>query len=63
MWENQKICVIGVGGVGGYFGGRIAQHGYDVSFLARDKTYEALKIDGLVVESVEGDFTIHPVRY
>ncbi len=58
----MKILVFGTGGVGGYFGGRLAQAGQDVTFIARGKHLEALKRDGLRVESISGDFTIHPVR-
>ena len=54
----MKIAVIGVGAVGGYFGGRLAQAGHDVFFLARGKTVEALRSEGLRVKSVDGDFEI-----
>ena len=57
----MKIAVIGVGAVGGYFGGRLAQAGHDVAFLARGGTLEALRNQGLRVRSVAGDFEIrHP---
>jgi 2-dehydropantoate 2-reductase len=32
---KMKIAIIGIGGVGGYFGGKLAKAGYDVTFLAR----------------------------
>ena len=54
----MRIAVIGVGGVGGYFGGRLAQAGHDVTFIARGATLEALRTNGLRVDSVLGDFTI-----
>jgi 2-dehydropantoate 2-reductase len=57
-----KIAVIGTGGVGGYFGGRLAMAGHDVSFVARGEHLAALKRDGLIVASVAGDFTVAPAR-
>jgi len=56
-----KIAVVGVGAVGGYFGGRLAAAGQDVAFLARGATLDALRRRGLVVDSVDGDFAIDPV--
>ncbi|WP_344153850.1 2-dehydropantoate 2-reductase [Kribbella yunnanensis] len=53
-----KIAVIGAGGVGGYFGGRLAAAGHDVSFVARGNHLAALRRDGLTVTSVAGDFRI-----
>ncbi|MEU0529649.1 2-dehydropantoate 2-reductase [Amycolatopsis tolypomycina] len=57
-----KIAVIGAGGVGGYFGGRLAAAGHDVGFVARGAHLAALRRDGLAVTSVAGDFTVAPVR-
>ena len=57
----MKIAVIGAGGVGGYFGGRLAQAGIDTTFIARGATLDALRTKGLRVESIHGDFLIeHP---
>lgn len=47
----MRIAVIGAGGVGGYFGARLAAAGHDVSFVARGPHLSALLRDGLVVES------------
>lgn len=58
----MRIAVIGAGGVGGYFGGRLAQTGYDVTFIARDATLDALRTRGLRVDSILGDFVIDPVN-
>lgn len=58
----MRIAVIGVGAVGGYFGGRLAQAGHDVVFLSRGKTLEALRSTGLRVNSVAGDFEIRNPR-
>lgn len=58
----MRIAVIGAGGVGGYFGGRLAQAGIDTIFLARGATLDALRTRGLRVESIGGDFTIERVH-
>ncbi|MFC1515342.1 2-dehydropantoate 2-reductase [Thermodesulfobacteriota bacterium] len=57
----MRIVVFGAGAVGGYFGGRLAQTGLDVAFIARGKHLQALKKNGLMVESICGDFSVHPV--
>ncbi len=54
----MKIAVMGAGGVGGYFGGRLAQAGHEVSFVARGKHLEAIKAKGLTLKSPLGDATI-----
>jgi 2-dehydropantoate 2-reductase len=54
----MRIAVIGPGAVGGYFGGRLAQSGEDVWFLAHGKTLAALRERGLRVDSTKGDFTL-----
>ena len=56
----MNIVVIGAGGVGGYFGGKLAKVGFDVTFIARGKHLEAIKERGLQVKSVLGDFKVHP---
>ena len=50
--------VFGAGAVGGYFGGRLAQAGQDVAFVARGAHLDALSSRGLRVESVAGDFRL-----
>lgn len=57
-----RIAVIGVGGVGGYFGGRLAQAGADVIFIARGATLDALRTRGLRVDSIAGDFHLDRVQ-
>ncbi|MFB6252870.1 MAG: ketopantoate reductase family protein [Halobellus sp.] len=54
----MKIAVYGAGGVGGYLGGRLAEAGADVHLIARGGHLEALREDGLRVESVAGDFAV-----
>ena len=56
----MNIVVIGAGGIGGYFGGKLAKSGLDVTFIVRGKTLEAIKANGLQVKSVNGNFVVHP---
>jgi 2-dehydropantoate 2-reductase len=58
----MRIAVFGTGGVGGYFGGRLAQAGEEVIFIARGKHLAAMQKNGLRVESLKGDFDIKPVQ-
>ena len=51
----MKIAVFGTGGVGGYFGARLAAAGEEVHFIARGRHLEAIRKDGLRVESPLGD--------
>ena len=56
----MKTVIIGAGGVGGYFGGKLTKAGYDTSFLVRSKTLEAIQSNGLQVKSILGDFHVYP---
>lgn len=58
----MKIVMFGAGGVGGYFGGRLAQAGCDVSFVARGAHLAAIRRDGLRIVSPKGDAHVAPVR-
>jgi len=58
----MKIAVFGSGGVGGYIGGRLAQAGNDVTFVARRKHLDAILANGLQVKSINGDFLVDPVK-
>ena len=58
----MRIAVFGAGGVGGYFGGRLAQAGEDVVFIARGDHLKAMLTHGLRVDSVKGDFMLKPVK-
>jgi 2-dehydropantoate 2-reductase len=58
----MRIAIYGTGGVGGYFGGRLAQAGEDVTFIARGAMLEALVNRGLRVDSINGDFHVGRVR-
>ena len=57
----MKVLVIGAGGVGGYFGGRLIESGADVTFLVRERRAKQLAVHGLVIKSAVGDATL-PVR-
>jgi 2-dehydropantoate 2-reductase len=59
---GPRIAVMGSGGVGGYFGGRLAAAGYDVSFIARGAHLDAMQRRGLVIESPLGGAAIAPVH-
>ena len=54
----MRILVLGAGGVGGYFGGRLAASGADVTFLVRERRAAQLAARGLVIESPLGDATV-----
>lgn len=56
----MKILIMGTGGVGGYYGGLLAQQGNEVTFIARGAHLYALRHEGLKVQSVHGDFHIFP---
>ncbi|RMF42770.1 MAG: putative 2-dehydropantoate 2-reductase [Planctomycetota bacterium] len=55
--DYPRIVVLGTGAVGGLYGGRLAQAGYDVTFLARSDA-DHLRTKGLRVESPQGDFVL-----
>jgi 2-dehydropantoate 2-reductase len=52
-----KILVLGAGGVGGYFGGRLVESGSDITFLVRDHRRKQLIKSGLRLNSPHGDFS------
>ena len=58
----MRIAIMGSGGVGGYFGARLAQGGCDVCFIARGAHLAALRERGLVIESKLGDIRLSSVR-
>ena len=58
----MRIAVVGVGGLGGYIGVRLAQSGEDVTFLARGQRLAALRQNGLHVRSPDSEFRIQPVQ-
>ncbi len=56
----MHIVIVGIGGVGGYFGGKISYSGQKTTMIARGKHLEAIQKNGLHVKSVDGDFVTHP---
>jgi 2-dehydropantoate 2-reductase len=56
----MRIAIVGIGGVGGYFGGKLIQAGAEVVLIARGEHLAALQTNGLQVQSVAGDFTVRP---
>jgi 2-dehydropantoate 2-reductase len=58
----MRIVVVGAGGIGGYFGARLAQGGSEVVFVARGAHLAALRERGLIVESKLGDVRLQKVQ-
>jgi 2-dehydropantoate 2-reductase len=58
----MKIIIYGTGGVGGYFGARLAQAGNNVVFIARGKHLEAIQKNGLQLKSIKGNHTVFPAN-
>ena len=57
-----RVAIVGAGGVGGYFGGRLARAGHDVTFIARGAHLAAIRDSGLHVHSIAGDFVVAPAQ-
>lgn len=58
----MNIVIYGTGGVGGYFGARLAQAGNAVTFIARGKHLEAIQKNGLQLKSIKGDYLVYPAN-
>ena len=58
----MRIAIFGSGGVGGYFGGRLAAAGTDVVFIARGAHLKAMRDTGLRIESPRGDLHVSTVN-
>jgi 2-dehydropantoate 2-reductase len=54
----MRILIVGAGAIGGYFGGRLLQHGRDVTFLVRERRAAQLAQHGLVIHSPAGDVAL-----
>src|SRR3977135_1731442 len=57
---DMRMLVLGAGATGGYFGGRLAEAGRDVTFLVRPARAKKLRADGLRITSPHGDLTLAP---
>lgn len=60
--DSMNIVIYGTGGVGGYFGARLAQAGNTVTFIARGKHLEAIQKNGLQLISPKGDYLVFPAN-
>jgi 2-dehydropantoate 2-reductase len=58
----MRIAILGSGGVGGYFGGRLAETGADVTFIARGAHLAALRERGLRIDSPQGNHEVARVQ-
>jgi 2-dehydropantoate 2-reductase len=59
----MKIAVMGSGGVGGFYGGRLAHAGYDVTFVARGAHLKAMRENGLLIANEpQGDILVKNVK-
>jgi 2-dehydropantoate 2-reductase len=58
----MRMAVMAAGAVGGYFGARMAAAGHDVAFIARGAHRDAIRRDGLKIESTLGDLHLKPVN-
>jgi len=63
--KKFKIIIAGIGGVGGYFGGKLANslqgsEEVEIIFYARGKNLDAIRSNGLTVQTAEGKFTANP---
>jgi 2-dehydropantoate 2-reductase len=58
----MRIAIMGAGGVGGFYGGRLAQAGHDVAFIARGKHLRAIQDSGLKLAGAQGDTVIAGVQ-
>lgn len=56
----MRIAIVGIGGVGGFFGGKLAQSEHEIIFIARGEHLEVIREQGLEIESDLGDFIVHP---
>jgi 2-dehydropantoate 2-reductase len=56
----MRVAVFGTGGVGAYFGARLAEVGNEVAFVARGAHLDAIRANGLRVDSVLGDMLVKP---
>ena len=58
----MQIAVFGAGGVGGYFGGRLAESGNNVTYIARGEHLQAIRTHGFKRISPKGNYLHHPAQ-
>jgi len=59
---TYRVAVVGAGGVGVYFGGKLAAAGVDTTFVVRGRTLDAMRARGLRVQSIDGNFDVARVN-
>ncbi len=57
----MRIAIMGAGGVGSYFGARLAASGEDVTFISRGRHLSALGEHGMSLKSPRGDLRLEKV--
>ena len=57
----MRIAVMGAGGVGGYFGAKLAKAGNDVAFVARGAHLDAMRRQGLRIQGASGDIELRDI--
>ncbi|MBD0370009.1 MAG: 2-dehydropantoate 2-reductase [Pyrinomonadaceae bacterium] len=58
----MRIAIFGTGGAGGYFGAQLARAGEDVTFIARGEHLQAIRAQGLRLETPQGEIVIQPAQ-
>ena len=58
----MRTLIVGTGGVGGFYGAKLARAGHEVVFTARGRNLEEIRVRGLRLESFEGDITVWPAQ-
>lgn len=58
----MKFAVMGVGGLGGYIGGRLAHSGQEVTFIARGQRLQAIRANSLHVRGPDDEFVVQPAH-
>src|SRR3954469_18613669 len=54
----MRRAIMGAGGIGGFYGGRLAQGGHDVTFIARGEHLRAIEAHGLSLVSADGEKSV-----
>jgi 2-dehydropantoate 2-reductase len=58
----MQIAVVGVGGVGGFFGAQLARAGADITFVSRGETGRILRTNGLLVRDRDEEFHVRDIK-
>lgn len=65
MSEKYRIAILGIGGVGGFYGGKLAEHfansnEVEIIFIARGENAKAIQVNGLKIVTAEGEKIVRP---